>query len=104
MLAALIRCHRRKIARSALSAVPERRQQRAWRLIPLLRLAVVLHRSRLDEEAPPVRLEAEDATLTLTFPPAWLDRHPLTLADLELEQQTLTRAGYTLIVNEAETC
>ena len=100
VLAALIRCHRRKIARSALSAVPHGRQQRTWRLIPLLRLAVVLHRSRLDEEAPPVRLEAEDATLTLTFPPVWLDRHPLTLADLELERQTLTRAGYTLIVNE----
>ena len=103
VLAALIRCHRRKIARSALSAVPQGRQQRTWRLVPLLRLAVVLHRSRLDEEAPPVRLRAKADTLTLTFPTDWLYRHPLTAVDLKLEQQALTRAGYTLTINEADT-
>lgn len=103
VLAALIRCHRRKIARSALSAVPQGRQQRTWRLVPLLRLAVVLHRSRLDEEAPPVRLQAEADTLTLTFPTDWLHHHPLTAPDLEVEQQALTRVGYTLIINEAST-
>ena len=59
--------------------------------------------SRVEEDAPCVRLRAKGDTLTLLFPPEWLDRHPLTAADLELEQQALANAGYTLTIREAGT-
>ncbi|MDN3518616.1 Ppx/GppA phosphatase family protein [Aquisalimonas lutea] len=96
VLGALIRCHRRKVARKALDAVPESRQHRVWRLVPLLRLAVILHRSRLEEQAPALTLTADGARLTLAFPEGWLATHPLTAADLEAEAQALARVGFTL--------
>lgn len=96
VLAALIRCHRRKIARKAVAACPDNRQLRVWRLIPLLRLAVILHRSRIPETAPDVALQVHGNRLTVTFPEGWLAAHPLTRADLEVEAQALDRAGFRL--------
>jgi exopolyphosphatase/guanosine-5'-triphosphate,3'-diphosphate pyrophosphatase len=62
------------------------------RLCVLLRLAVVLHRSRVDFELPNMQLEADGDTLRLHFPDDWLDAHPLTAADLEVEADYLRAA------------
>ena len=101
VLAALIRCHRKKISRQARADIPEPRRATVERLIPLLRLAVLLHRSRVDEPAPLVAVEAEGATLRLTFPPGWIDAHPLTRADLVEEKRALRRVGVALDLAEA---
>jgi len=41
-------------------------------------------------------LNAEDTTLSLRFPRHWLEEHPLTLADLEQEQDYFRAGGYEL--------
>ena len=59
----------------------------------LLRLAVVLNRSRADDFLPGVAALARGEVLSVAFPPGWLDEHPLTRADLEQEQACLEAAG-----------
>jgi len=88
LLAVLVRGHRRKLRLSEFEAVPEWMRQNALRLCVLLRLAVLLHRSRSQAQLPPVTLAVTKSGLHLHFPAGWLDEHPLTCADLELE------AGY----------
>ncbi|WP_290652800.1 Ppx/GppA phosphatase family protein [Aquisalimonas sp.] len=101
VLAALIRCHRRKIADSALDGVPDNRRVRVERLVPLLRLAVILHRSRLDEPGPDVQLGVQPGMIMLVFPRGWLLAHPLTRADLDVEAEALERLELTLRLQEA---
>jgi len=50
-LAALVRSHRRKFRRTNLEMLPENIHQTAVRLCVLLRLAVLLHRSRSDSSS-----------------------------------------------------
>ncbi|MEO6690015.1 MAG: Ppx/GppA phosphatase family protein [Dokdonella sp.] len=85
-LAAIIRSHRRKPDREAIEALPERLRRPARRLTALLRLAALLQRSRTTDPLPPLELVADDRTLRLELPSAWLDQHPLTRADLEQER------------------
>ena len=66
----------------------------------LLRLAAALHRSRAALRLPRFTLRAAGNTLTIDFPPAWLDRHPLTGADLAHEAQFLAAAGFNLTLDE----
>jgi exopolyphosphatase/pppGpp-phosphohydrolase len=54
-------------------------------LIVLLRLAVLLHRGRSAVALPNIELTARGRTLELRFPARWLNEHPLTVADLQLE-------------------
>lgn len=98
VLAALIRCHRRKISRKVVDDVPDERRLRVERLVPLLRLAVILHRSRLDEPSPSVKLRVRGNRLNLRFPAGWLAAHPLTRADLEEEAKAIKRLDLELRV------
>jgi exopolyphosphatase/guanosine-5'-triphosphate,3'-diphosphate pyrophosphatase len=66
------------------------------RLAVLLRVAVALHRGRHDLELDGLRVEAGADSLSLLFPPGWLDHHPLTAADLSREQAYLNNAGILL--------
>jgi exopolyphosphatase/guanosine-5'-triphosphate,3'-diphosphate pyrophosphatase len=62
----------------------------------LLRLAVLLNRSRNDADLPPIRLTVDPGSLDLTFDTEWLQANPLTVADIEREQGYLERIGYEL--------
>jgi exopolyphosphatase/guanosine-5'-triphosphate,3'-diphosphate pyrophosphatase len=66
------------------------------RLSLLLRLAVRLHHSRSRERLPDVKLRVGPTTLTLAFPPGWLEARPLTRADLEEEAEQLADVGFRL--------
>jgi exopolyphosphatase/guanosine-5'-triphosphate,3'-diphosphate pyrophosphatase len=57
---------------------------------------VWLHRSRRDSIAPVPVLSEADGGLRLTFPEGWLDAHPLTRADFELQGTALAAAGFRL--------
>jgi exopolyphosphatase/guanosine-5'-triphosphate,3'-diphosphate pyrophosphatase len=46
-------------------------------------------------------LRTDGTTLHLGFPPGWLDRHPLTEADLRQEAQLLAAAGFELRIDES---
>ncbi len=92
LVATLIRGHRRRFPRDVLDDLPREQRTSAQRLCVLLRLAVLLHRARSDAGLPAVRLHADDALLQLHFPPGWLKKNPLTLADLTRESEWLRAA------------
>ena len=96
MLSALVRGHRRKFPTAVFEQLTPGEGRRARRLCVLLRLAVVLNRSRADDFLPGVAALAKDEALSVAFPPGWLDGHPLTRADLEQEQAYLAAAGIGL--------
>lgn len=99
-LALLVRVHRRKFALSEFATLDEEVRQPLMRLALLLRLAAVLHRSRAALRLRRFGLRTNGAALHLVFPPGWLDRHPLTEADLRQEAQFLAAAGLDLHIEE----
>jgi exopolyphosphatase/guanosine-5'-triphosphate,3'-diphosphate pyrophosphatase len=96
LLAALVRAHRRKVPAGLFDDVAAEQREPAARLMLILRLAVLLERSRRNDAQPPVRLRAEDGHLEIRFPRGWLRTHPLTRADLEQERAWLEAAGWEL--------
>ncbi len=95
-LAVLVRLHRRKFDTQELAGMPDDERERLQRLCVLLRLAVVLNRSRSSAAPPSVTASAEKNRITLHFPARFLSEHPLTLADLEGEQGFLRVADMEL--------
>ena len=69
-------------------------------LAVLLRLAVVLRRSRLNQHLPHIDVQASDGALLLRLPKEWLDKHPLTRLDLAQEASYLKVVPLTLNVEE----
>lgn len=96
LLAALVRRHRRGFSAGAFQHLPKEVAPLAQRLGVLLRLAVVLHRSRSRQSLPPLELSVSQRRLDLRFPTGWLDDHPLTQADLTAEARYLKKAGFRL--------
>jgi len=99
-LALLVRAGRRKFPREHLAELDAATGAHLARLAVLLRLAVVLHRSRSDRPLAPPSLAVEGAHVWLDFPAGWLASQPLTRADLEAEQALLARGGFTLELTE----
>ena len=95
-LAALIGGQRFPIDRSSFDDLPKSWREPALRLLLLLRLAVLLNRSRKTIEHVPVRLHVSGDSLHISFDADWLASNPLTITDLEREQEFLAEAGYTL--------
>ena len=96
MLAVLVRCHRRKFGSALFKDLSETQRERAMRLTILLRLAVLLHRSRADAALPPYSLHADGKSLFVAFPSGWLEQHPLTQADLAQEGEVLKDGKFKL--------
>jgi len=97
-MSVLVRCQRKKISEKFFSGLPEKDQNTALRLAILLRLAVLLHRSRKDETAAFEQVIASENTLTLQFPKHELINHPLQRASLEQEAKYLKDVGFNLKV------
>ncbi|MBS0458306.1 MAG: Ppx/GppA family phosphatase [Proteobacteria bacterium] len=97
-LAALIRCQRRSIAMESIKPLPGRLEEPILRCALLLRLAVLLHRSRDPDGLPALQLTVEGKRLRLRLPAGWLARHPLTRQDLDREREQMAEVGYTLRV------
>jgi exopolyphosphatase/guanosine-5'-triphosphate,3'-diphosphate pyrophosphatase len=96
LLAALVRRHRRSFPPDAFAHLPKEWAPPIQRLGVLLRLAVMLHRSRSRQLLPTLVLNVNGQRLELRFPEHWLAGHPLTRADLENEAQYLRKAGFRL--------
>jgi exopolyphosphatase/guanosine-5'-triphosphate,3'-diphosphate pyrophosphatase len=101
LLAALVSLHRRKLDDPFVDELPAEWRTRAFRLIVLLRLAVLLNRTRSPSDLPPMALQAGKDSLELRFPSGWLDVNPLTAADLEQERDWLLARGFELRVANA---
>jgi exopolyphosphatase/guanosine-5'-triphosphate,3'-diphosphate pyrophosphatase len=94
-LAMLVRLHRRRLALEELQQLSDPDRPRIFRLCVLLRLAVLLNRSR-SAALPEIGAAAADTALDLAFPQGWLDDHPLTQTDLESEREFLAAAKFEL--------
>lgn len=83
MLARIVGSHRRKMI--GLSESGSKDDETVFKLTILLRLAVLLHRSRSAIEISKFELTPKKKSLEVNFPAIWLDENPLTRADLEYE-------------------
>jgi len=101
LLALLVRGHRGGFPEFALAAFPVERARELKRLLVVLRLAVVLERTRCDEDSPAVTAAAADDRLSLQLPRGWLAAHALSNEELLREQQRLRPVGVALEINEA---
>jgi exopolyphosphatase / guanosine-5'-triphosphate,3'-diphosphate pyrophosphatase len=99
LLAALVTFHRRKLDDPFLADVPADWRGPLFKLIVLLRLAVLLNRSRSPDELPQIELTPGNDLLDVRFPEGWLDRNPLTAADLEQEHSWLQARGFELKIS-----
>lgn len=96
-LAVLARLHRGKIHQSSLNQVNEQWRGTIIKLMVLLRLAVIFHRSRVaHRKLPEMDLKAGDNKLRIKLPAEWLERHPLTLDDLNQEAGYLQAIDFQL--------
>jgi exopolyphosphatase/guanosine-5'-triphosphate,3'-diphosphate pyrophosphatase len=84
-LAALVRHHRRAVPSNFARDLPERLLAPLTRLLFCLRYAWVLCRTRDDQAIPDFDLSVRDGELFAQFDSDWLDSHPLTVTDMELE-------------------
>ena len=98
-LALLIGGQRHRIDQSGFGVLPNDWQETGLRLLMLFRLAVLLNRSRKETEHPPVTMQVSSNTIAISFDAEWLAENPLTIADLEREQEFLTQVGYDLQVS-----
>ncbi len=96
LMSVLVRCHRKKISKKLFSNLPEKNQQTALRLVVLLRLATLLHRSRKEETAVIRKTLAHENGITLQFAKNELIKHPLQLASLEQEATYLQSVDFEL--------
>ncbi len=92
----LVRCHRKKISNKLFSDLPYKDQKIALRLVVLLRLATLLHRSRKEETAVIEKIIPGEHSLTLLFAKDELLNHPLQLASLEQEAKYLRKVDFDL--------
>jgi exopolyphosphatase/guanosine-5'-triphosphate,3'-diphosphate pyrophosphatase len=98
LLARIVGGHRRKLSIDGFEQLLPPWDRRAFFLIVVLRLAVLLHRGRSDAALPPVTLQARGRSLELRFPGRWLRDHPLTAADLAQEIELLRAVDFRLKV------
>ena len=92
-LALLVLCHRGKLNK----VEGLNREDVAWRQILSLRLASILHRSRLDGvETPALQARETVNGFTLQLPADWLAENPMTAAALHDESAIWDEAGFRL--------
>ena len=96
LLSFLIASQRSDIKRVQLKLLPEAWRERALKLAIVLRLAVLLNRSRGAPDLSALRAAADGTALALEFPEGWLDSNPLTAADLAREQGYLRAVRHKL--------
>ena len=96
-MSVLVRCHRKKITMELFQGLAEQDRKIALHLVVLLRLAVLLHRSRKEETAVIEQASAHENGLTIRFARHELKKHPLQLASLKKEAAYLQNVGFELI-------
>jgi exopolyphosphatase/guanosine-5'-triphosphate,3'-diphosphate pyrophosphatase len=102
LLACLVGNHRRKFEGMSLDALKPDWREPMFKLIVLLRLAVVLNRPRSPAEPPPLRLKGSDNRLEVEFPRRWFSANPLTYADLIQEETFLAARGFELALKSGD--
>ncbi|MBI3188920.1 MAG: Ppx/GppA family phosphatase [Gammaproteobacteria bacterium] len=97
-IAALVRAHRGKLNNNLFESLNKSSQEMVKKLVVVLRLAVIFHRSRSDIKLPFISIEAKQEKIILSIPASWIEQHPLTLNDLEQEADHIQSLGIKLKV------
>ena len=96
LLSSLIKGHRGKFPLNDFENLNALMVTPAKCLAIILRLAVLLHRTRSIVIPELLMMQVDGRKLELNFPDHWLDEHPLTLADLQKEKKRLSIIGMEL--------
>jgi exopolyphosphatase/guanosine-5'-triphosphate,3'-diphosphate pyrophosphatase len=96
LLAILARFHRKKIKMMEVPEFTILAQEQVYKLISLLRLAVLLNIKRQDDILPNMSLKAKGSELSIQFPKNWLEQKPVFSADIEQECDYIKELGLTL--------
>lgn len=88
-LAALVGFQRRDIAKEYADRLPGRLRKALRITLLCMRLSWVFCRTREDEAIPDFDISLNDSRLVLTLSTFWMENHPLTMADLEYEENAL---------------
>jgi exopolyphosphatase/guanosine-5'-triphosphate,3'-diphosphate pyrophosphatase len=96
LLSRLVLCHRRKFRPEIFEELAAQTIKPGMRMCVLLRLAVLLHRGRTEEDLPDITIKVKRKSISLKFPDGWLDEHTLTYEDLKEEKSFLSNAGFKL--------
>ena len=99
ILALLVLGQRKKFPQKHFKVLPKELRRPTKYLTILLRLAMVFNRGRSEEVDTIPELSVKGKVINLTLPPAWLEQHPLTGADLQKEADYLSRIDYQLIIS-----
>ena len=100
-LALLVRSHRRSFPALAFGQFEAVHGLRMMRLSALLRLAVILERSRDDNESPdPLSAKVDENVLFLELPQGWIVDHPLSRRELAEERTQLVSAHVELRLDD----
>ncbi|PIE22515.1 MAG: exopolyphosphatase [Planctomycetota bacterium] len=98
VLAVLIGSHRRTLRSEILEGIANRDRPRVLRLIILLRLAFLLHRSREQIDVDRIGIEVTAKGLRLSFDAEWRAARALTIADLSREARKLRKQDFELVL------
>ena len=96
LLSTIVRSHRRKFSRLLFNQLPSPWNIDAPTLTMILRLSVLLHRNRQENDKPDFKISLNKLKVRLQFPDHWLAQVPLTHADLIQEADYLRSAGFKL--------
>ena len=99
ILAALVRVQRGKIERGAFESFSSQESVKLFRMVALLRCAVVLKHAELLGPLGEFSIEASDQNLMLALPDPWREKYPLTTHELEQSVSALSRLNITLKVS-----
>ncbi|NOQ94012.1 MAG: exopolyphosphatase [Methylophaga sp.] len=95
-LAIIVSGQRKKFPKKDIKNLPDELQKSTQYLTILLRLAMVFNRGRSETTDTFVKLKVTKKGLRLKLPEGWLDKHPLTEADLLQEAKYLKSMGLKL--------
>jgi exopolyphosphatase/guanosine-5'-triphosphate,3'-diphosphate pyrophosphatase len=97
-IALLIRSHRGGFPLFAFASFSDQFARELRRLAIVLRLAVILERTRTAADSPNVRIEAKDEAVRLSIDARWLADHALSRAELEWERERLDAVAVALVI------
>ena len=100
LLSVLVLSHRRKLSVDIFDGFSELWQTRLLKLCVILRIAVIIHRARLEDFNVDMTVTAHDNKhIKLVFPDNFLQDNALIAADFETEKEVLSEMGFTLEIN-----
>ncbi|MFC1776047.1 exopolyphosphatase, partial [Pseudomonadota bacterium] len=98
-LSVLVGFQRREVPVDFASMLPVRMHRALTITLLCMRMAWIFCRTRDDEAIPETRIRLNKTRVDLCLPASWKENHPLTIADLEFEEEALKTIGMHLDID-----